>query len=336
MGLAKDGTMRRKKVKQLSGDFKEIKLAIDETRIQMIQMLIPLGLEAINDLLQQEVAELVGHRYQHSDSPLKRWGANSDSAYLGDQKVQISVPRVRDMQNGREVPLKTYEQLKGPSVINNSVLANLINGVSCRKYEKAAQQVPETFGIKKSSVSERFIQASAKKLKAFQERDLSKEDIIAIFMDGKTFAENEIVVAMGVKMNGERIVLGGVETATENTRVIVEFLKRLIDVQRLCIDNEILFIVDGAKGLHKGIKAVFGKKAIIQRCQWHKRENVVSYLPKIHQDRIRKKLQDAYQEPTYLKAKASLMLIRKELLLTWIFIPKLKVGIFHDFVAPLK
>jgi transposase-like protein len=204
--------MRRKKVKQLNEDFKEIKLAIDDTRIQMIQMLIPLGLEAINDLLQQEVAELVGERYQHSDSPLKRWGANSGSAYLGDQKVQISVPRVRDTQNGREIPLKGYEQLKGPAVINNSVLANLINGISCRKYERVAQQVPETFGIKKSAISEKFIQASAKKLKAFLERDLSKEDVVAIFMDGKTFAENEIVVAMGVRMNGDRIVLGCVET----------------------------------------------------------------------------------------------------------------------------
>lgn len=49
------------------------------------------------------------------------------------------------------------------------------------------------------------------------------------------------------------------------------------------------------------------------RCQWHKRENVVAYLPKEQQDLFRKKLQNAYQEKTYDKAKKKLGLIRKEL-----------------------
>jgi len=48
----------------------------------------------------------------------------------------------------------------------------------------------------------------------------------------------------------------------------------------LRIDEGILCVVDGSKGLIKGIKEAFGKKAIKGRCHWHKRENVVSYLPK--------------------------------------------------------
>ncbi|RLB81207.1 MAG: hypothetical protein DRH17_09910 [Deltaproteobacteria bacterium] len=53
--------------------------------------------------------------------------------------------------------------------------------------------------------------------------------------------------------------------------------------------------------------------ALIQRCQWHKRENVLSYLVKEHQETFRRKLQRAYQEPTYEKAKAALMKVKKEL-----------------------
>lgn len=60
---------------------------------------------------------------------------------------------------------------------------------------------------------------------------------------------------------------------------------------------------------------MFGNKGIVQRCQWHKRENVVSYLPKTQQARIRKELQDAYGKPTYQEALAALMVIRKKLLL---------------------
>jgi transposase-like protein len=65
--------------------------------------------------------------------------------------------------------------------------------------------------------------------------------------------------------------------------------------------------------LRKAIYGVFGKKALIQRCQWHKRENVVGYLPKSMQTSMRQKLQEAYQEPIYERAKEKLSKIRKEL-----------------------
>lgn len=37
-------------------------------------------------------------------------------------------------------------------------------------------------------------------------------------------------------------------------------------------------IIDGAKVLKKTIIQKFGDKAVIQRCIWLKRENVLSYL----------------------------------------------------------
>jgi transposase-like protein len=141
---------------------------------------------------------------------------------------------------------------------------------------------------------------------------LSKEDIVAIFVDGKTFAENEIVIALGVDINGTKSILGFVETSTENSVVINRFIRDLLD-RGLKNENEILFIIDGSKGLRKGIKTAFKEKAIIQRCQWHKRENVVAYLPKEEQKRFRKKLQDAYNKPTYIAAKAEIEKIKKEL-----------------------
>ena len=55
------------------------------------------------------------------------------------------------------------------------------------------------------------------------------------------------------------------------------------------------FIIDGAKGLRKWIHNVFGKQALVQRCQWHKRENVIAYLPKSQQEIFRRKLQKAYK-----------------------------------------
>ena len=282
-----------------------------ESRMAMIQSLIPLGLKAVELELQQEIAALAGPRYSRGGD-IKRWGENPGSVYLGDQKVQTPVPRVRNVKTKTEVPLKAYERLQSPQVIDDMALSRVINGMSQRDYEKASIAVPETFGIKKTATCRRFIRASAKKLKELLERDLSRHDIVAIFMDGKSFAENEIVIALGVTIDGDKVLLGFVETSTENHKVCKQFLLSLKD-RGLNLENEMLFILDGGKGLYKGVKEVMGEKAIIQRCQWHKRENVVSYLDKENQDRFRRKLQAAYEQPTYDKAKKRLEAIKREL-----------------------
>jgi len=282
-----------------------------ESRLAMIQMLIPVGLRAVEEELQAEVQSLVGPRYSRGGN-LKRWGKNPGSVYLGDQKVSVDVPRVRNVEGKEEVELEAYQGLQSSQVLDDVVLSRVIHGLSQGNYAKAAVQVPETFGIKKSSISKKFIRSSAKKLQEFLERDLSGYDIVAIFLDGKSFAENEMVLALGVTLEGKKVFLGFIETSTENHKVCRDFLHGLMD-RGLKTEEEILFIIDGAKGLHKGIKNVLGEQALIQRCQWHKRENVVSYLDKKDQSNFRRKLQAAYEAPDYGKAKKRLQGIKREL-----------------------
>ena len=283
-----------------------------DSLLESIQMLIPLGLKAVGEAMQSEVARLAGGAYSRGTGPIQRWGSNPGSVYLGKQKVPVSVPRVRDVVAGREIPLKTYEALRGRRVIEKAALALVLSGVSQRKYEQAASLIPETFGIKHSSVSRHFVKASARVLKEFLERDLSGEDIVSIFIDGKRFAENGVIVVLGVRIGGKKIPLGFIESSTENSSVCRDFMNGLIE-RGLKVDDGLFCVVDGSKGLYKGIKDVLGDRAFVQRCQWHKRENVVKYLDKKHQSSFRAKLQRAYEEPTYEKAKAKLSNVRKEL-----------------------
>ena len=74
-------------------------------------------------------------------------------------------------------------------------------------------------------------------------------------------------------------------------------------------------VTDGAKGLHAAVREVFGTAAQLQRCQWHKRENVLAYLPERHRPTLRRKLQAAYEQPTYEAAKRALGKVRAELVL---------------------
>ena len=65
--------------------------------------------------------------------------------------------------------------------------------------------------------------------------------------------------------------------------------------------------------MRAAVKKAFGRRALVQRCQWHKRENVVSYLSKGEQASLRKRLQRAYNRPEYDEAFAALTQIHHEL-----------------------
>lgn len=300
-------TIGRSKVEVLSDPRTHV-----DTRVTLIQALIPLGLKAVEEELQREVKNLVGGKHERNENALVRWGKNPGSVYLGGQKVRVKVPRVRNQDKGCEQPLQAYQALQNPRLIENQVLSQVIFGLSQGRYEDASIRVAETFGISGSSVSRKFIRASSKRLEELMNRDLSKDDFIVIFLDGKKFADTGIIVVVGVTMAGEKKILGLLEAATENTKVVKEYFERLVE-RGLKTEHEMLVVVDGSKGLRKGVEAVLGKKAIIQRCQFHKAENVVSYLPKLHQEEMRLKLKRAYSADTYDEAVIRLGKIRKEL-----------------------
>lgn len=72
-------------------------------------------------------------------------------------------------------------------------------------------------------------------------------------------------------------------------------------------------IIDGGKGLRATVRQEFGGLALVQRCQWHKRENVVRHLPKGEQAHWRTRLQRAYRQPTYEQARKTLAQLQRDL-----------------------
>jgi len=287
-------------------------MAID-VKAELIQALIPIGLWHVKELLEEEVRQIAGERYKRSGlRGYDRWGKQGGSVYLLDQKLPMMVPRVRDQREGKEVRLRSYEQLQEPRDRDEGVLRRMLRGLSCRSYEECAGAVPEAFGMSGSTVSRRYIRASARQLKKLCERGLEGYDFVVLILDGKTFGSDEMVIALGVTSDGRKIPLGFIQTGAENERVCREMLEGLLE-RGLRIEPGLLCVIDGSKGLRKAVYGVLRDKVLIQRCQWHKRENVVSYLPKTMQVSMRRKLQEAYQELTYERAKEKLSKIRKEL-----------------------
>jgi transposase-like protein len=286
---------------------------VDST-VALIQALIPLGLAAVAEALAAEVTALAGARYSRTGGQpgLARWSRQQGSVYLLDQKLPITYTRVRDLPRKTEVPLQTYDRLRQPRAADAGLFRKVLRGLSCRDYAACAEAVPEAFGLSASSVSRRFIRASTRALRTLCERRLDRASCVALVLDGKTFAEDAMVIALGITATGEKHILGFVQTATENDRVCATFLQSLVD-RGLRVEDGLLCVIDGAKGLRKAIQTVFGSRGVVQRCQWHKRENVVRYLPKGQQASWRRRLQQAYERPTYAEAKAALLRVRQEL-----------------------
>jgi len=307
------GKVRRAKAVE-TRDLQEYGAMELDSRLALIQELIPLGLMHVKDELQKDLIELAGHKYKRDGMPgYDRWGKQPGSIYIQEQRIPIMVPRVRDTKRNLEVPLRTYEGLQSPGVpADERLMRRVLHGLSCSRYRECSEAIPEALSLSRSTVSRRYIRASSKKLQEMMERRLDGYDFVAIVLDGKRFGDDGIIIAVGLTMAGEKILLGIIQSGTENHKVCRDFLMRLID-RGLKFEQGLLCVIDGAKGFKKAINQVFGTQGIIQRCQWHKRENIVEYLPKGQQASIRRKLQKAYEHDDYQKAKAALLAIRKEL-----------------------
>ena len=201
-----------------------------DAKVELIRSLIPLGLMHVQELLDQEVTALASERYARKDASVsgRRHGSNPGTVGLAGQRVPIRVPRIRRVA-GSEIPLRSYEAVRGDRDVDDLLLRRVLYGISCRNYAAAAAAIPGAIGLSSSTVSRGFIQASAAQLRAFQERDLSGEDVVAVFLDGKTFADATMVIALGITLAGEKRFLGFVETDTENATLLTPFLRSLIE-----------------------------------------------------------------------------------------------------------
>lgn len=285
-----------------------------DMKAALIQALIPIGLMCVSDIVQEEVQTLAGKPYAREgrEPGVVRYGYNPGSVRLGGQLIPMEVPRLRNLRTQEEVELKTLKAIRNTGQTDEKLFRRVLHGLSCRDYQGAAQDVPEALGLSPSTVSRQFIQASARHLREFQERDLTEYDLVALLLDGKTFGEDTMVIALGVTLGGEKVPLGFVQTGTENGKSLTQFLQGLLD-RGLQVEAGVLVVIDGGKGLLQAVKKTMDSQAVIQRCQWHKRENVVSYLPKEDQGYWQRQLQQAYNRPTYPEAKGALEQIHAEL-----------------------
>lgn len=271
------------------------------------------GLRVMELLMEEEVRERVGARSQpQPDRTANRWGKERGYCVVMGQKVPIDRPRVRTTDD-REVRLGSYEMFHRGEPLTETVWEKLMLGLSTRNYGRAVREFAEAYGLEKSAISEHFIEASREKLKEMLERRLDKVRLCALLIDATPFAGQQMVVALGICQDGRKMILGIRQGATENATVVGELLGDLIN-RGLDLTEPRLYILDGGKALHAAVRKYAGESAPIQRCQVHKRRNVLDHLNDQQKPLVARKLNAAYALEDYAAAKQALNTLHRELM----------------------
>lgn len=271
------------------------------------------GVQLMSLLMDEEVRELVGERSQpQAERTANRWGTERGYCVVMGQKVPLQRPRVRSTDD-REVRLGSYEMFHRGEPLTETVWEKLMLGLSTRKYGQAIRQFSEAYGLEKSTVSEHFIEASRAKLKDLMERRLDKLRLCALLIDATPFEGQQMVAALGIGEDGRKTILGIRQGATENATVVSELLDDLVD-RGLDFSEPRLYVLDGGKALTAAVKKHAGESAAIQRCQVHKRRNVLDHLSEEQQPQVAKRLNDAYALEDYGAAKQALDRLHRELM----------------------
>jgi transposase-like protein len=314
-------TMQRKangRVREVTGDHVTIELPLPVAEIMLgvpqaiEKMSREVGLMLMSAVMEAEGQKIAGKKgVKNPERTTHWWGSELGGVYYDGQKILMDHPRLRGKDN-KEVPLSTYKAFQSARGMSGLVTKRMVLGLSSRNYEEALEGFLKGYGIKKSSVSRHFIKATAEQMREFLERDLSRLELCAIFIDGIEFKGHLLVVALGLDVAGRKHILGLREGATENREVCMGLLE---DMTRrgLSTQRAYLFVLDGSKALRSAVARMYGSNVLVQRCQQHKRRNVREHLPQEHQETIDARIRSAYGMATYEQAKQSLELTVRHL-----------------------
>jgi len=242
-----------------------------------------------------------------ADRRAVRGGSTRSAVVLGGQRIGVKRPRARCVDAG-ELELPSFAWAAGTDPLDTATMAAIAAGVSMRRYASTLEELPppeKALSVSKSATSRRFVALSEEQLLQWLSRRLDNLDLPVVMIDGIHFRDRVILVALGIDSQGNKHVLGLREGSTESTRVVRSLLSDLID-RGLDADRARLWVIDGGKALRRAIVDCFGATALVQRCQEHKRRNVIEHLPEELHASVGRAMRDAWDSAKAELAKKQL------------------------------
>ena len=267
-----------------------------DTREAFHELCIRTGREVLLAMMEADREGLCGPKGRHqANRRAWRGGSTSSRVTLGGRQVELARLRVRSPQG--EAALASFQWASATDAMDAHTLEAIAAGVSTRRYRQTLDPLPEAMDehcVSRSAVSRRFVSLSRKRMHEFLSRPLAELDIAVVFVDAKFFREHCVLIALGVDSQGTKHVLGLREGSTENAAVARALLADLVE-RGLPTERSVLFAIDGAKALRRAIAEVYGERAAVQRCQVHKRRNVLAHLPEHQHAQVARCLHEAFE-----------------------------------------
>jgi putative transposase len=283
------------------------------TQENLAQEMSGVGLFVMRTVMDLEIAAVSGKKGKHrKEQEYGWWGVNPGSVVLNGVRVKCEIPRARHRVTKKCYPLQTYSLFHQAAGMMKRAFIDLICGVSTRRYKDGVEQFLNGYGVSASTVSRHIVEATAGELETLMNRSLHGMDFPVLMIDGIVIHKESVIVALGITNEGVKRVLGIWQGSTENAAIARALLNNLVD-RGLSAEQPRLVVIDGGKGLHRAVVDVFGEASPIQRCTYHKQQNVLNHLPGQYHGTIRQRMKTAYTMLEYHDAKRELLSVVNDL-----------------------
>ena len=261
--------------------------------------------ETIEAVVQQELEGVLGAMKSARVGDARqgyRHGTRARTLTTSLGPTAIAMPRARvhhadeTSREWRSATVRRYQ--RRTTRVDEAILGVYLAGGNTRRIKGALAPLLRGGPLSKDAVS-RLVGRLREDFETWRARDLATEDIRYVFMDGwypkvRIGGRRErvpVLVTLGVRANGERVVLDmrlvGEESAASWTEVVASLTTRHLA-------RPILAVIDGNPGLTSALRSHWPGIAI-QRCTAHKLRNLQAKAPA----RLREELTEDYRRMIY-------------------------------------
>jgi putative transposase len=186
--------------------------------------------------------------------------------------------------------------------VDQAILGVYLSGTNTRRIKGALAPLLRGGPLSKDAVS-RLVGRLADDFETWRRRDLAEDQIQYLLMDGwypkvrigKRRVRVPVLVTLGVRTDGERVVLDVRLAGDESTAAWRDVIRSLAERQ---VGRPRLAIIDGSAGLAAALREQWPTLAI-QRCTAHKLRNLEAKAPV----RLREELAEEYRRMIYAESR---------------------------------
>ena len=276
----------------------------------------------IEEILEEELSAALGRgRYERAENAGLGWRnghrARQVIGTFGTETVRVPRARLVREEGGtaewRSKALRRYQRLtrRAEALIAGAYLA----GTNTRRVRRALAALFDG-AIGKDVVSRAWRKVRTD-WEAWSARELNDEDVVRLILDGTVVRAKidrkataiSLLVAIGVRRDGQKVLLGLRNMGGESTAAWTAFLE---DMTRRGLKTPEFVIVDGAPGLEAALAALW-PDVPVQRCTVHKHRNLLAHAPK----RLHDELTNDYRDMIYAETALDVEVRRKAFLRKW-------------------